>query len=249
MKNTNNRHSCRQARQLIPIFLLAAITWLAPVHGLAQALDFDARTPGSRLMAQGNNAYQARQYPTAMANFIRAAYWADKLAQHNVGVMYYKGQGVERDPAHAWAWFELAAERRYPHLSAIADQVYLELDEAAQQRGRAILESELLGEYGDEVAVPRTARRMARDRRSTAGSRVGAVGALRVIDVDPNGSARLSYDRGMIVMEYYGTEHGGDQFFANPLWDFHQVIETEAVVFDAVARGQVKLRDVQAIDD
>lgn len=252
MKNTNKTHHLHSVvhfRHSLPILLLAAFAWLVPAHGLAQSMDFDARTPGSRLMVQGNNAYQARQYPTAMANFLRAAHWADKLAQHNVGVMYYLGQGVERDPARAWAWFELAAERDYPHLTAIADQVYAELDEPSQQRGQTILETELLGDYGDQIAVPRTARRMSRERRSLAGSRVGAVGSMRVVDVDPNGSASLSYVRDMIVIEYFGKEHSGDLFFAKPLWDFHQVLDAEAIVFDAIARGQVTLREVKVSDD
>jgi uncharacterized protein len=236
-------------RHLLPILLLAAIAWLVPVHGLAQSMDYDARTPGSRLMVKGNNAYQARQYPTAMANFLRAAHWADKLAQHNVGVMYYLGQGVEHDPARAWAWFELAAERDYPHLTAIADQVYAELDEPSQRRGHTILETELLDQYGDKVAVPRTARRMKSERRSLAGSRAGAVGGLRVIDIDPNGSASLSFGFDSIVIHYDGREHSGDQFFASGLWDFYQVLETESVVFDAIARGHVTLRELEDIDN
>ena len=35
------------------------------------------------------------------------------LAQHNLGRMYSKGLGVEKDLAKAWAWFQKAANQGF----------------------------------------------------------------------------------------------------------------------------------------
>lgn len=194
----------------------------------ASPFDFAEHTPGYRLATDASRFYENGSYFTARHRFKQAAYWGDKLAQHNVGAMYYRGDGVERDPVRAWAWFELAAERDYPEFVAVANAVRSELDERQRQEADALLE-ELRAEYGDEVAVPRTRQRMERERRRMTGTRTGSVGRLTVID-----------GRGT---------HDAEQYFAEEKWDFDWIVRHERQVFDALARANVSIGPLQLVDD
>lgn len=217
-------------RRISTLVTIAALV-VAAAAGLSQAalaseMDYAEHTPGSDFHAHGSRAYHAGNYGRAMANFRRAAEWADKLSQHNIGVMYYHGQGVDKDLPRALAWFRLAAERNYPQIVEMVQQVESELEPAQIARAETILEEELLPEYGDAVAVSRTARRMERERRRATGSRTGAVGALTVID--RSGRTRM-----------------GHEFYNKDKWDFFRVVEFESELFDALSRGRVELRDFE----
>lgn len=50
-------------------------------------------------------------YATALAEFKAAADQGDAVAQYNLGLMYYNGQGVPRDDQLAAAWFRKAADQ------------------------------------------------------------------------------------------------------------------------------------------
>ncbi len=51
----------------------------------------------------------AQSYAEAMQYFKSAARSGHTQAQHYVGLMYYKAQGVEKDNIEAYVWFDLAA--------------------------------------------------------------------------------------------------------------------------------------------
>lgn len=55
-------------------------------------------------------AYRAGDYTTAFEGFMEWAQRGDHVAQHNVAVMYHRGEGAERDPARAYAWMMLAVQ-------------------------------------------------------------------------------------------------------------------------------------------
>jgi hypothetical protein len=211
-------------------FLLALIgaAFLAGAgDSRASVFEFAEHTPGYRLVDEGTRFYETGFYSSAIRQFERAAHWADKMAQHNLGVMHYLGHGFERDPARAWAWFELAAERDYPEFVRTADAVWEELDERQRERARAIFE-ELEPHYGDDVAIERTQRRMERERRNVTGSRTGSVGNVTVLD--RTGS------------------HDGEHYFAEEKWDFRHVIRIERQVFDALDRGNVTIGALELVD-
>lgn len=214
-----------------PIGILAALAtacMLCSSNTPASVFEFAEHTPGYRLLAEGSRSHGNGFYSSALAKFERAAYWGDKMAQHNLGAMHYRSDGVDQDRARAWAWFELAAERGYPEFVAVADAVWSGLNDRQRERADRIFE-QLRADYGDEVAVPRTQRRMERERRNATGSRTGSVGNLTVIDRT-------------------GT-HDGEHFFAKDNWDFERVIEREARVFDALARGNVTVGPLELVDD
>ena len=50
-----------------------------------------------------------QNYLEAVTHFERAARGGHKQAQHYLGLMYYKGQGVAKDNIEAYKWFDLAA--------------------------------------------------------------------------------------------------------------------------------------------
>jgi hypothetical protein len=213
---------------------LAVLAFILTTGGMdaqASPFHFAEHTPGYDIFAAGQRAYRAGFHFSAFHKFRRAAHWADKMAQHNVGVMYYRGQSVDRDPARAWAWFELSAERDYPELVGIANAVWDELEPGQRKRAQRILEEELEPRYGDEVAVPRTARRMEEERKNVVGSRTGFVGNVMVYDV--------------------GTVGGrtGEEYFNSEKWDFHKVMQREKQVFEALARGRVTIGDLEFVDD
>jgi hypothetical protein len=110
-----------------------------------------------------------------------SASWAYKPAQYNLGVMYYKGEGVPRDKALGMAWFALAAERSEDAAYAAArDAAYADMnaDEFAQAN---VLWRDMRKTYGDATALKRARNRWLQSRAEMTGSRVGGgTGALAV---------------------------------------------------------------------
>ncbi|TVQ33462.1 MAG: sel1 repeat family protein [Wenzhouxiangella sp.] len=211
---------------MLPAFATCLLLAVPP----AQADDFHyaTNTPGYRLYLEGHDYLQRGFYFKARHRFKRAAYWADKLAQHDIGVMYYIGHGVDRDPALAWAWLKLASERGYPDMIETAAMVFDELSEAERERGQHILEETLLPEYGDAVAVDRTHQRMQHELRQPKRGRVGAYSL-----------------KSMTITDHTGQTHAGRDFFDPQRWDFHRVIEQEMEIFNALPRGNVSMRDLE----
>lgn len=61
--------------------------------------------------AAGAAAYQRGDYATAFREMSVLADQGDSSAQHNLGIMYSKGQGVTQDYREAAKWFRLSAEQ------------------------------------------------------------------------------------------------------------------------------------------
>ena len=62
-------------------------------------------------MDDAEEAYQRRDYRTAFSKNKNAAAQGNANAQHNLGVMYEKGQGVKQDYAESVRWYKLAADQ------------------------------------------------------------------------------------------------------------------------------------------
>lgn len=111
-------------------------------------------------------------YAGALKYLKIGARYADKLSQLTIGMMYYNGRGVARNPATACAWLTLAAERNYPSFVHARDGLCGTLTPAQQQQAAATLQA-LLPIYGDQVAKKRMALALADARAEMTGSRVG----------------------------------------------------------------------------
>ena len=80
--------------------LTVAILFALGLHGSAMAG-----------LAEGANAYNARNYALALKEITPLAKAGNADAEHLLGLMYYMGRGVTRDYKQAFAWHLKAAEQ------------------------------------------------------------------------------------------------------------------------------------------
>jgi len=144
------------------------------------AADLDERTrksvnfPNELHRLYGSESAARGDWDEALDQFTKAARYADKYSQHRISLMYWHGVGMPRDPALAYAWADLAAERMYPSFVVLREKMWLELDEA--ERERALREGEALyAQYGDKVAKPRLAAMILRQNTQITGTRTGSI--------------------------------------------------------------------------
>ncbi|NII10714.1 sel1 repeat family protein [Oleiagrimonas sp. C23AA] len=149
-------------------------------------------------------------YRGALRDFRRSARYADKFSQLCLGLMYLKGQGVKADPATAWAWLALSAERGYPQFVHTRDRVWRALHAKQRRRAQAVL-ANLQPIYADAVAKPRLASELRMHRSEIAGSLLGASGQ-NIHCVMPLGSGRAMQNCGPIYQRWYWTPK---QYFAH----------------------------------
>ncbi len=173
---------------LQPILLIGLI--LTATLGVAHADDDPLRDPAVQktLRAMSNASiwyhpdqfgefagmrrYAHHYYPAALKYFKIGAYYADKLSQLSIGLMYLNGEGVAKDPVTAYAWLSVAAERDYPDFVATRDRVKAGLTPEQLQNSVAILTA-LQARYGDAVAKPRMARQLRLGMEQMTGSHTG----------------------------------------------------------------------------
>ena len=120
----------------------------------------------------GMQRYAAGDYRGAMKDFLIGARFADKLSQLSIGLMYLNGEGVKKDPATAYAWVAIAAERNYPSFVATRQAIWAGLDATQRTRAKAMLDR-LYPEYGDATAKPRMAHQLRWARMRLTGSMLG----------------------------------------------------------------------------
>lgn len=136
--------------------------------------------PGAKFFAYGVQAVRKGDYRHAIDMYKVAASWAYKPAEYNLGVMYFKGQGVPADRARGAAWMVLAAERGEPQYVRARDQMVTLLGKPEFARTDELW-GELKRTYGDVVALRRAKAQWAWVKTHQTGTRVGGtVGDLRV---------------------------------------------------------------------
>ena len=169
----------------------------------------------------------------AFDKFLLAARYGNKEAQKNVGLMYIKGLGVEKDWAKAHAWLRLAASHGDPRFASARDEIWGTLREdeklAAESHYR-----ELRKEYGDLTALQLREEWVRKQKREVTGSRLGKVGAMRVQVADATG---------------YQWEFSGTEFFSvldTYVSDLKQHVgEVEIGEFDVIEGDSVSQDDGQ----
>ena len=155
-----------------------------PAFGALPNEDFttpeaDAR-PGVYYFKLAARAFEKKQYQFAIDMYQVAASWAYKPAEYNLGVMYYRGQGIPVNRPLGAAWMVLAAERNTPQYVQARDLMVTPLSNAEFARVNTLWK-QLKPTYGDEVALHRAKVRWAYVRSHMTGSRVGGTsGPLRV---------------------------------------------------------------------
>lgn len=132
----------------------------------------------------GMRYYAHHQFKDAMKYFEIGAYYADKLSQLSIGLMYMNGEGVAKDPVKAFAWLSLAAERDYPDFVATRNRLRATL--TPEQLAQAEAErSTLSARYGDDVAKPRMAQQLHLGQMQLTGSRTGFDSGVSQLNTRP----------------------------------------------------------------
>lgn len=144
--------------------------------------------PGLYYFDLGAEAFKKGDYRHAVDMYKVAASWAYKPAEYNLGLVYFKGQGVTTDRARGAAWMVLAAERGNPLYVKARDLMITALSKAEFQRTDEIW-NQLKPTYADAVALRRAKARWAQVKSATTGSRLGAA-ASEYLMVGGSGSER-----------------------------------------------------------
>lgn len=117
--------------------------------------------------------YDNGRHDQALKFFLRAAHYGDKPSQHVLSLMYWNGDGVDRDPVQAYVWADLAAERgNSEELLRVRETIWQELT-PAQQAESIRIGSAYYDRYGDEATQRRTDVHIRRFARDQTGTRTG----------------------------------------------------------------------------
>ncbi len=125
----------RRPKQTLLAFIAACALASVSANSIADAYaDYE----------RGVNAAFDGDYATAFREFSVAADEGLMLAQYNLGILYFTGRGVERDPAAAYRWTLAAAEQGHTaaqfnlaSLLSTGDGVAKDTEEGAQWYARA----------------------------------------------------------------------------------------------------------------
>lgn len=104
-------------------------------------------------------AYQNKEFPAAFAEFKRLAELGAHDAQFNLSAMYYRGEGVERDPVTAYAWMSVATEGKGSADAArksAVEKIYNNFD-SAQKELADKQRVELIANYGEAAQAAKLA--------------------------------------------------------------------------------------------
>ncbi len=157
--------------------------------------------------------YAHHNYKGAMKYFEIGSYYADKMSQLSIGLMYLNGEGVKPDPVTAYAWLDIAAERDYPDFVATRDRVKATLSADDMKRAQA-LRDQLAARYGDAVAKPRMEQQLRRGMAEMTGSRTGLDFGVQHVTVK-------QHCRGGVVVNGISMPEagcGGDDVYAEARW-------------------------------
>lgn len=135
-------------------------------------------TPGIHEFKRAIHAVKDRDQKAAIRRLKISASWGEKIAQYDLGLMYWKGDGVSKDRAMAVAWLALADQRHNSaRIEGSLQYAYGKLD--AKQRQQADVDfGTLVKTYGDKVALTRARMAWRRSAQETTGSRLGFTGDL-----------------------------------------------------------------------
>ena len=165
-----------------------------------------------------------RDYRAALEMFELAGYWANKIAQYNVGIMYFNGiGGLPVDKIRGVAWLGIAAEQHSDLADAALQAAYATLTPDQRQQANSTFRS-LNDRYGDKVTLQRAMRHYEEERRNVTGSHLGLIGNMTIFNPDK-------------------SFQSGNSYYAEQKKDFDDYINT---MFGHVDVGELKPLDVPA---
>lgn len=146
--------------------------------------------PGKYFEYKAQFYLRKHDYTEALRLFELAGFWANKRAQYNAAMMYYKGIGVPADRLRGVAWMGIAAENHDDLSQSALETAYAALSPAEKTEADNIFRT-LDEKYGDAVTVARALKQFNMETRDLVGSHVGYRGLNAVIA--ENGSDDPSY--------------------------------------------------------
>jgi TPR repeat protein len=196
-------------RRLTRSLLLA--TALTACASAAFAIDPPGRAiPGNYFEYKATFYLRNKQYRAALRMFEMSSYWANKVAQYNVGVMYFNGIGdIPADRVLGTAWLGIAAEQHGNLADAALQDAYAKLSPDEKLQADTLFR-ELDKKYGDAVTLPRAMKNFDEERRNVTGSRVGFVGNITVQNADGNYDSGHTYYKRQDkeFEEFLNTQYG-----------------------------------------
>ena len=141
-------------------------------HTVAEALKpcpggLERFLPGNYYFCSAARHFWSGDYGLARESLKDAAVWANKPAQYALGIMYFNGDGTDRNRPLGLAWLALAAERHDPAYEPAFVSAFEEA--SADERAQAnVYWKDLRQTYADRVAAPRAERRFDREYRQLA---------------------------------------------------------------------------------
>lgn len=151
--------------------------------------------PGVKFFTYGVRAFRKGDYQHAIDMYKVAASWAYKPAEYNLGVMYFKGQGVPVDRALGAAWMVLASERGQPQYVRARNLMITVLSKSEFARTDELW-GELKKTYADPVALRRAKAQWSYVRTHQTGTRVGGATGKLSVGVLDGGHTPVSADAG-----------------------------------------------------
>ena len=199
---------------------------------LMMSAGFLSAHPDLRYRLHGMDEFKQGNHEDALRFFKRASYYADKPSQGMVAEMLWNGHGTERDPALAYAWMDLAAERGYTGFLGVRERYWNALNE--EQKMRAIYEGEAIyAKYGDAAAQPRIAAVLRREKKRSTGSRTGFTGNLQIYVPGPNGFEQID----------------GSKFYEERYWDPKQYQAWHDSIWMKPRIGRVSVGELEQVQD
>ena len=188
--------------------------------------------PDLRYRLLGLDEFKQGKHERALRFFQRAAFYADKPSQGMVAEMLWNGHGAQRDPALAYAWMDLAAERGYAGFLGLRERYWNAL---SKEERTAALEAgqTLYAKYGDAAALARIATVLRREKKRTTGSRTGFVGSLQIFVPGPGGFEQID----------------GSKFYYERYWDPQQYQAWHDSIWMEPRVGRVSVGELEKVQE
>lgn len=192
--------------------------------------------------------YDNGRVEEARKHFERAASYGDKLSQHFLTLMYWNGDGVDRDPAVAYVWADLAAERgNNADLLQIRERIWNDLSQQQQRRALEI-GPQYFARYGDDATRKRADAKLRRFMRTQTGSRVGLLTSKLDVsmgrpDLWASGASSSFGPIGSMGTEYYAANRARPAAY----WQGEDL--SLKALLRQIGAGQVNVGEVRKVPD
>lgn len=114
--------------------------------------------PGKYYEQRAQDAVKRKNFRRALEMYEKAAYWGNKIAQYDIGMLYLGGaDGVPVDKVRATAWLGIAAQTHAPYVDKALGEAFASLN-AGQRASADDIWKQLKIDYDDKVTLDRASK-------------------------------------------------------------------------------------------